>query len=141
MSFFSTGRSPGVLVSYTNTHSNRSPWGNTSLPPPPHLWQSVDVNHAIQRHVTMEGGELDIHQFLGVEGPVPVAADRDGLGQQHPSSVDSLENAHQVHASGDLLDQHGGHSLGPQLLVYAQEIDLYHSPLTTAINKLFQWNH
>ena len=37
-----------------------------------------------------------------------------------------LPHVSQIHPSGDLLDQNGGQSMGPQFLVNAQEVDLGH---------------
>ena len=82
----------------------------------------------------MEGGELDVHQLLGVERAVPVAADGHRLGQQHSGRVDGLEDALLVHPPRDLLDEHWGHSLGPQLLMDAEEVNLHHELLAAHTN-------
>lgn len=57
----------------------------------------------------------DLDELLGVEGAMPVAAATDGLGQHHAGGVDGLPDVGQVHAAGDLLDQHGRQALGAVL--------------------------
>lgn len=52
------------------------------------------------------------------------------FGQHYPCSVDGLEDALLVDPSGDLSDQHGSHTLGAQLLVDTQEVDLHHLLVT-----------
>lgn len=62
-----------------------------------------------------------------------------GLRQHHPGCVNSLKYSLQVHPPRDLPDEDGGHALGAQLLVDAQEVDFYH-PLPPAREKEVDWS-
>ena len=48
------------------------------------------------------------------------------LRQHHPCRVNCLENALNIDTSGDLPDQDWGQTLGSQLLVDTEEVDLHH---------------
>lgn len=44
--------------------------------------------------------------------------------QDYAAGVDGLEDAEQVAATCDFLDENGCEALGAELLVYAEEVDL-----------------
>lgn len=72
------------------------------------------------RHV----GETDIDQLRCVERPVIVARDGDRCREDDTGSVDCLEDAVDVAASSDLLNEDGREPLGTELFVNDEEIDL-----------------
>lgn len=53
-----------------------------------------------------------------------VLAARDGTGEEDAGGVDGLEDAAEVGASGDFLDEEGGEASRTELLVDAEEVDL-----------------
>ena len=60
-------------------------------------------SNLVVRFTHVEPRETDINQLLRVEGPVPVPASADGLGDEHAGRVGCLPDAVQVHPSGHLL--------------------------------------
>lgn len=88
-------------------------------------------------------------QYLRREGPLvkptrafgdisipphpPACAHR--LGQDHPSSVDRLEDSLQVYPSCDFSYQNRSNSFRAKLLVHAEEIDLNHFLFSEHQNK------
>ena len=47
-------------------------------PPPPtppsvNLWELIETHHPLKSHVTVNGGELHVHQLLGVKGAMPIS--------------------------------------------------------------------
>lgn len=70
---------------------------------------------------------------------VALPACGNGLGQHHPGCVNSLKYSLQVYPPRDLPDEHGGHALGTQLLVNAQEVYFHHS-LQSAREKEDDWS-
>lgn len=70
--------------------------------------------------------ELDLDEFLGVDGPVPVSASANRLGQNNTGGVHSLENAFEIDSPGDLSYQHRRQAFGPQFLVHTEKIYFHH---------------
>ena len=77
-------------------------------------------------------GELDVHQLLGVQRAMPVAAGSYWLGQQDPGRVRGLEDALQVDPPCNLTNEDRCHALGAQLLVHTEEVDFHHQLLAAA---------
>lgn len=63
---------------------------------------------------------------LAISGPPYPPACAHRFGQDHPSSVDSLEDSLQVYPSCDFSYQNRSNSFRAKLLVDAEEIDLNH---------------
>ena len=66
------------------------------------LRQAVQLQVPLHRHVPAQVTELDLYQFLGVEGTVPVPASSHRLGQHYPCRVHSLEQTLAIHTPSDL---------------------------------------
>ena len=103
---------------------------------------------SLHGHVATQVAELDLDEFLGVEGAVPVAAGPHRLGQHHPPRVHSLEQTLAIHPPSDLPaktfavisrvfsldmktnqalpDEHWRHPFCPKLFVNAQKVDFHH---------------
>jgi hypothetical protein len=97
------------------------------LPQPHHgrdLRQRGLLDHPRERLEPGHAGEAELNELLDVERAVEVLALRDGRGEVHAGRVDGLEDAGEMAAPGDLLDEDGGEALGPELLVHAEEVDL-----------------
>merc|ERR1719430_246353 len=90
------------------------------------VWQPVELQVSLHGHVPREVTELHVNEFLGVDRAMPVSAGADRFGEDHACSVDSLEYSLDVHSTCDLSDQDRSQSFRPQLLVYAEEVDLDH---------------
>lgn len=71
----------------------------------------------------------------GISIPPHPPARAHRFGQDHPSSVDRLEDSLQVYPSCDFSYQNRSNSFGAELLVDAEEIDLHHSLLSKHQNK------
>lgn len=69
-----------------------------------------------------EGAEADVVELLPVYEAVEVAARRHGRGQHGTDGVDGLEDAFDVAAARDLLDEEGCEAFGTQLLMDAEEV-------------------
>lgn len=39
-----------------------------------YLWESIEFDHPLEGHVTMDASELNLNQLLGIEGAVPISA-------------------------------------------------------------------
>lgn len=70
-----------------------------------------------------EGAESDFVELQPVDAAVEVSARADGLGQDDSGRVDGIPDLLDVATPSDLLDEHRGQPLGPQLLVHTEEID------------------
>lgn len=65
-----------------------------------------------------------VDELFGVELTMEVLAAGDGCREMHTGGVDGLEDAVQVTATSDFLDKDGRQTLGAQLLVNTEEVDL-----------------
>ena len=55
---------------------------------------------------------------------MPVGGSSEGCGDRRTRSVDSLPDVAAIDPTGDLFDENGSEALRPQVLVYAEEVDL-----------------
>mmetsp|Transcript_40908 Transcript_40908/g.112483 ORF Transcript_40908/g.112483 Transcript_40908/m.112483 type:complete len:252 (-) Transcript_40908:723-1478(-) len=87
--------------------------------------QRIKLESARDGHARREAREADFDELLRVERAVPVPAACDRLWQHDACRVCSLEDLAHVDAPCDLLDEDGRETLGAQLLVDAEEVDLH----------------
>jgi len=83
-----------------------------------------------------ERREANFIQLQPVQRTMIVPARADRGGQDDTASVDSLVDAIEVAATGDLLDQDRGQALGAQLLVDTEEVNLSHLDSLAADSEL-----
>jgi hypothetical protein len=84
----------------------------------------VVLYHPRQTRVARNGREARLDELLRVEVAMVVLAPGDGGGKVGAGSVDGLEDALEVRAAGDFLDEEGCETARAELLVYAEEVDL-----------------
>ncbi|KAH3686687.1 hypothetical protein WICPIJ_002331 [Wickerhamomyces pijperi] len=87
--------------------------------------QSVLGDHLGLRGVLRQVAEPDIVQLAPIQRSVVVTAHGHRRRQHDPSSVQILEDTLQIDPSRDLLDQNRSQSLGSELLVHTDEVDLH----------------
>lgn len=75
-------------------------------------------------HARLERREAALDQLLRIDGTVPVARRRDGLGQHETGSVLGLKDAGEIDAARDLENENGRESVLAELLVDAEKVDL-----------------
>eukprot|EP00982_Pelagococcus_subviridis_P011293 31074-Pelagococcus_subviridis.AAC.27 len=76
------------------------------------------------RGTRVERREVDLHELLKIQGPVPVPPRGDRSREDHARGVRSLPDPSQVDPPRDLSDEHRRQTLRAELLVNAQKVDL-----------------
>lgn len=102
--------------------------GRVASPEAAHLGligEAVELERARHGHVATERAEAHLDELLRVQRTVVVATGAHRLRNEDTGRVEGLPDARQVDATGDLLYEHRGETLRTELLVDAQEVDLY----------------
>lgn len=88
------------------------------------LGHLIVLYHPRQTRVARDRREARLDELLRVEVAVVVLAAGDGGGEIGAGGVDGLEDAFEVGAAGDFLDEERSETAGAELLVHAEEVDL-----------------